>query len=88
MNKKGLNIGSITIMMLGVFAMLIGIVLAPPLKEVIDDQRELADCSFANLSLGQSGTCIILDITVPFFIAMVIFGVGLGAIETATRGTR
>ena len=86
MNKKGLNISAITIMMLGVFAILIGVVLAPPLKDVIDDQRAKADCNFANLSLGQSGTCIILDVTLPFFIAIVIFGVGLGAIERATRG--
>lgn len=86
MNKKGVGIASITIMMLGVFAILIGIVLSPPLKEVVADQRIDLDCNWTNLTLGESGTCIIVDITVPFFIAIVIFGVGLGSIEVATRG--
>lgn len=86
MNKKGLNIGVITLIMLGVFAILVGIVLAPPLKDVIDDQRLDMGCNWGNLTLGQAGSCIVVDLILPFFVAMVIFGVGLGVIEMGTRG--
>ncbi len=86
MNKKGLNISVITIMMMGIFAIITGLVLSPSLKEVIDDQRTELGCSFGNLSLGQSANCIVVDLTLPFFVAMVVFGVGLGAIEAGTRG--
>lgn len=72
--------------MLGIFAIITGLVLAPSLKEVIDDQRGELGCAFGNLSLGQSANCIIVDLTLPFFVGMVVFGVGLGAIEIGFKG--
>ena len=88
MNKKGINVSALMLIMLAIFAIVTGVVLSPPLKEIIDDQRLEMECNLDNLSLGQSGSCIIVDLTLPFFVATVIFGVGLGTIELISKGSR
>lgn len=80
MNNKG-QAGMLMIM-LAVFAFVVGVILAAPIKDLTDDARnsDNLDCDADGLSTGVSATCVIVDMYLPFFIGTIIFG-GLALIK-------
>jgi hypothetical protein len=78
-NKKGqvMVVG----VMLCVLAFLCALIFIPSIKESIDTARgsDYLDCSNTSITTGEAGTCLAVDLFLPFFIGTVIF-VGIGYI--------
>ena len=81
-----LSIAVLGVMMF-VFTFVVATIFVEPLKELIDINRdsEHLDCGADNLTTGTAATCVIVDITLPFFIAIVI-GSGAGLITSRRKG--
>lgn len=74
MNKKGTTI--LVGIMLGILIIITALAFTPALKEQISNYRTSLGCSNDNLSVGETGTCILVDWLFPGFIGM-CFMVGL-----------
>jgi len=72
MNRKGqvFLVG----LMLGIAAFMCAMVFIDPLADVITESRAVGqlDCSNASISDGQKSTCLLVDLTLPIFIAVCI----------------
>lgn len=87
MNRTGQ--AQILLVMLAIFAFVVGVVLAAPIKDLTDDVRgsDHLDCDSEGLSTGVSATCVIVDMYLPFFIGTLFFG-GLALIKLKQVVTR
>lgn len=72
MNKKGQ--ATILGLMLWVFVIIFSIIIIPSLKDLISTARSPSylDCTNTTISIGQSATCIVVDLYLPYFIAFKI----------------
>jgi hypothetical protein len=81
MNSKGQT--AILGLMIGVFVFMMAMVFIDPLKDVISEARGTSqlDCSNSSISDGTKATCLLVDIILPYFIAVVlaIAGAWIGA---------
>ncbi len=79
MNKQG----SVMIygLMLALVLLILGLALAPAVKDFTTDARTNMDCDNESISNFDKAGCIATDMTLPYFIGTVIF-IG-GAIITA-----
>lgn len=66
MNNKG-QIVVLGIMMF-VFVLVIVMNLIQPLKDTISDSRDRMGCQYDNLTTWQAGTCVVIDITLFYFV--------------------
>lgn len=69
MNKKGTVI--FFALMLAVVFFLLGLALAPALTEVVDESMTRLDCTNSSISSFDKGTCTIMDLNSPLFIAFI-----------------
>ncbi|UCD20536.1 MAG: hypothetical protein JSW08_02025 [archaeon] len=74
-------------MMIAIFMVAFAIATLPALKSLIDSARDSAglDCSTSTISTGARMACLIVDLILPYFAAVVIFG-GLGYILARKTG--
>lgn len=86
MNKKG-QIAAILGVMIFVFTFIVATIVADPIKEIVDINRdsEHLDCEADNLTTGTAATCVVVDLVLPFFISIVI-GSGAGLIVSRRTG--
>lgn len=72
MNNKGqvFLIG----LMLGIATFMLAMIFIDPLIAVIDESRgtDQLDCLNSSISDGKKATCLIVDLTLPIFIAVVV----------------
>lgn len=73
MNKQGNTF--IVVLMMALLFFFIGLAIAAPLNEVVQEQRDNANCSLTNLTIYQQGGCVIMDLYSPYFIG-IIFALG------------
>jgi len=61
-------------LMIGIIIFMLAMVFIDPLTDVISETRAVTqlDCDNASISDGQKATCLIVDLILPYFIAMVI----------------
>ena len=83
-NKKGSTI--FFIFMMGIIFFVLGMALANPLKETLDEARGVdgLDCNNASISNQYKAYCTSVDIFLPLFVGL-IFGLGgmlIGGIAT------
>lgn len=71
-NKKGQTI--VLGLMIAIFVFIVAVVLIPSLKDMVDDARDTnsLDCDNTSISTGQKGTCLIVDLYIPYFIGAVL----------------
>lgn len=71
-NKKGFGI--LAGMMFFILGIIVMTILAQPMREIVDIQRdaEHLDCANTTISTGTRATCLIVDLQLPYFV-----GVGL-----------
>lgn len=76
MNKKGQT--AIVALMLTVMLFMTIIILTDPLKDTIDIGRDSShlDCNNASISTGTKLTCLTVDLTLFYFVGMVIALIG------------
>ncbi len=81
-NKKGQT--ALLSLMLGVFIFFTAMTFIDPMTDVITEVRgvEQLNCSDSTISDGQKATCLIVDLILPYFIAVIL------AIAGATIGAR
>ena len=74
MNKKGQTV--LVGMMVSIVVFIAVVSLIPLLKETVREARGTTgmDCTNASLSTGEKGTCILLDIFMPYFVGVSIAG--------------
>jgi len=72
MNKKGQ--AALVGMMIFFFIVITALVLIHPLKDLVDEVRAPSqlDCGNTSITFGQKSTCLIVDLTVVYFIGVVI----------------
>lgn len=60
--------------MIGIFVFMLAMVFINPIKAVIDDTRAVSklDCENGSISDGAKMTCLIVDLIMPYFIAVII----------------
>ena len=80
MNNKGQ--AAMVGLMIGVMVFMVAMLFIAPLADVIDEARaaDQLDCSNASISDGQKATCLVVDLILPYFIAVVL-AVGAGYIS-------
>ncbi len=83
--RKAQLAGILGVMMF-VFTFIVATIVADPIKEIVDINRdsEHLDCGADNLTTGTAATCIVVDLVLPFFIAIVI-GSGAGLITSKVK---
>jgi len=61
-------------LMIGIFIFLLGMAFINPMKSVITEARavEQLDCDNSSISDGQQLTCLAIDLTLPYFIIIVL----------------
>jgi len=72
-------------MMLAVIIMVLALALAPVVKDFTDSARNTTtniggqglDCSNASISDYDQGACMIVDLTLPYFIGCLVFIAGV-----------
>lgn len=71
-------------LMIGIAIFMMAMIFIDPLSDVITEARAASqlDCGNSSISDGQKGTCLIVDLILPYFIAVVI------AIAGAVIGAR
>jgi len=76
MNKRGFSV--FLGLMLFVFIFILANVLIDPMKDFITDSRDgdSLDCTNSSITIGERGTCIVVDLSLPLFVALLIFGAG------------
>tara|TARA_R100000750_G_scaffold5568_3_gene4256 strand:+ start:568 stop:822 length:255 start_codon:yes stop_codon:yes gene_type:complete len=72
MNKRGQT--ALVGLMVGVMIFVLAMVFIAPLGDVIDETRAVSqlDCSNSTISDGHKATCLIVDLMMPYFIAIVL----------------
>jgi len=72
MNNKGQM--ALVALMMGVFIFMLAMIFIAPLGDVIDETRaaDQLDCSNSTISDGHKATCLIVDLIMPYFIAIVL----------------
>ncbi len=72
MNKKGQT--AVVTFLIGIFLLIASIILIDPMKDIIQDARTPTqlDCGNTSISTGTAATCLVVDLTLPYFIAMAI----------------
>lgn len=77
MNNKGQ--AALVGIMIGVMVFILAMIFIAPIGDVIDEVRgaDQLDCSNSSISDGHKATCLIVDLFLPYFIAVVI-AVGAG----------
>lgn len=80
MNNKGQ--AAMVGLMIGVMVFMVAMIFIAPLADVIDEARaaDQLDCSNSTISDGQKATCLVVDLILPYFIAVVL-AVGAGYIS-------
>lgn len=64
-------------LMVAVIIFLAAMAFIPAFQDTIDTARTDLDCTNASISTGEKGTCLIVDLTMPYFIgAVLIAGFG------------
>ena len=68
--------GQVAIMglMVGIMVFMLAMIFIAPLGDVIDETRAVGqlDCSNDSISDGHKATCLIVDLIMPYFIAVVL----------------
>lgn len=85
MNKKGQAI--VITFLVGIFLLITSIILIDPMKDIIQNARTPTqlDCGNESISTGTAATCLVVDLTLPYFIAMaIVLGFG-GAVAIQIR---
>ena len=61
-------------LMIGIFVFMLAMVFIDPIKDIITEARGTAqlDCSNSTISDGNKMTCLVVDLLLPYFIAVVI----------------
>lgn len=71
MNNKGQVI--LYALMFGVMVIILGMAIAPAIIQSSSEARTSMDCSNPAISNYMKGSCLIVDITSPYFVLGVIF---------------
>lgn len=81
MNNKAQSLGIFAGIMVGLMVFIVAVQFIGPIKEQIQDARDVSalDCTNSSITTAMKGTCIIVDWTLPYFIAIII-AVGAGTI--------
>jgi len=60
-------------LMIGIFILMMGLIFIDPIKDVITEVRGTTqlDCSNSTISDGNKMTCLVVDLTLPYFIVVV-----------------
>jgi len=71
-NKKGQ--AALVGLMIGVMVFMLAMIFIAPIGDVIDEVRggSQLDCDNATISDGHKGTCLIVDLIMPYFIAIIL----------------
>lgn len=82
MNNRGQTF--MVALMIGIFVFMMAMVFIDPIADVITEARSATqlDCSNSSITDGMKSTCLIVDLTLPYFIGIVI------AIAAALIGAR
>jgi len=74
MNKKGM--GVLLGIMVFFFVFIVATMMTQPMNTFIDNMRDDLNCSVEGetLTVGERMTCLVGDLILPFFIAIVIVG--------------
>ena len=85
MRKKGQ--AAIVGLMIGVMIFMLAMIFVQPIGDVINEVRGVTqlDCDNSSISDGHKGTCLIMDLTMPYFIAVVL-AVGGGYVSARFIG--
>jgi len=61
-------------LMIGVMIFMMAMIFIEPLADVIDEAKDDSqlDCSNSSISDNKKATCLIVELTMPYFIAVVI----------------
>ena len=59
-------------LMIFFFVFIVAMILISPLKEVIEIGRTNLGCQYNNLTTGTAATCLIVDLYMFYFIAVVL----------------
>jgi len=72
MNNKG-QVALIGLMV-GIMSFMMAMIFIDPISDVITETRNNTqlDCSNSSITDGQKATCLIVDLILPYFIAVVI----------------
>ena len=72
--------------MLFTMTFVVAVVLTAPFKSITDTARDEAhlNCDASNVTTGTAAGCIIVDLTLPFFLGVVL--ASAGALITKTGG--
>ena len=87
MNKNGQTV--VLGLMIAIFIFLASVVLIAPMKDMIDVARDSThlDCDNTSISTGQKGTCLIVDLYLPYFVGAVLAaGIGFIFVRKITTG--
>jgi hypothetical protein len=78
MNRKGQT--ALIALMVGIMVFMMAMIFIAPISDVISETRNETqlDCSQLNgtISDGQKATCLIVDLILPYFIAVIIATAG------------
>ena len=71
--NKGAQVALISLMV-GIMVFMLAMVFIDPLSDVIEETRNNTqlDCSNSSISDGKKATCLIVDLILPYFIAIII----------------
>jgi len=71
--NKGAQVALISLMV-GVMVFMLAMIFIDPLSDVIEETRNNTqlDCSNSSISDGKKATCLIVDLILPYFIAIII----------------
>ena len=71
-NKKGQM--ALVGLMVGIMIFMLAMIFIDPIGDVIDEARgtDQLDCSNSSISDGYKATCLIVDLIMPYFIAVVL----------------
>ena len=81
MNKKASIFFGVTI---GIFIYIMGVLMLPFIIDDIDTARVSLDCTNSSISDGTKISCLVTDLTVPYFIwffVSLLLGFIIGAIK-------
>jgi len=71
-NKRGQ--AALVGLMIGIMIFFLAMIFIDPIGDTIDEVRDTSqlDCSNSSISDGQKATCLIVDLILPYFIAIII----------------
>ena len=61
-------------LMIGIMIFMVAMIFIAPLSDVVTEARDASqlDCANTSISDGKKATCLIVDLILPYFIAVVI----------------